>query len=130
MRATISASLALALGLFAFSGLANAAPIDGSWSGDGTVRLKEGGVEKIRCRFKYEPGSGKTHVLYANCAHSNGTFEQSGRVVKRSSSRYTGRLYSDQYNVSGDLSITVNGKKQTVTAKSPKGFAKITLTRN
>jgi len=130
MRATLSSSLALALGIFAFSGLANAASIDGSWSGGGTVRLKEGGVEKIRCRIKYEPGSGKTYVLYANCAHSNGTFKQSGRVVKRSGSLYTGRLYSDQYNVSGDLNITVSGKKQIINAKSPKGSARITLTKN
>jgi len=127
MHFLIPAFLALALGVTTLTGDAAAASIEGSWAGGGTVRLKDGGVEKVRCRVKYEPGTGKTFVLYANCAHSNGTFQQSGRVVQRSSSQYTGRLYSEQYSVSGDVSIKVSGSRQTVTAVSPKGSATLTL---
>jgi hypothetical protein len=36
---------------------------------------------------------------------------------------------SDQYGVTGEVSISVNGSRQTITAKSPKGSARIVLTK-
>lgn len=129
MRSMPAKILGLASGLFLGAGLAYAASIEGSWSGGGTVKLNTGQAERVQCRIRYEKGSGRTFVLYANCSHSNGTFQQSGRVVQLSSSSYSGRLYSDQYSVSGDVSISVSGNRQTITAVSPKGTARITLSK-
>ncbi|MGI9384418.1 MAG: hypothetical protein ACR2PO_14795, partial [Methyloligellaceae bacterium] len=95
----------------------------------GTVRLTGGQVEKVRCRMRYEKGSGRTFVLYVTCAHANGTFQQSGRIVKLGEGRYAGRMRSDQYSVSGDISIRVSGRRQTLTAKSPKATATVVLTK-
>ncbi len=121
--------LSLAVGASAGAGTAIAASIEGSWDGGGTVKLASGEDERVRCRVRYEQGTGRTFVLYATCAHSNGTFEQSGRVVQLSDNRYSGRLYSDQYSVSGDVSISVSGNRQTISAVSAKGTATLVLTR-
>lgn len=131
MRIISATILALALGLPITASVASAASIVGSWSGRGTIRLKTGQVEPVSCRITYEKGDdkGKTFILQANCASTAGTFEQSGRVVKRSASRYSGRLYSDQYAVSGNVSISVNGSRQTVHVSSPNGSGSLKLKR-
>ena len=121
--------LAIFLTLPLASGAAWAASITGSWQGSGKVRLSGGQVENVRCRVSYEEGTGRTFVISATCAHSNGIFKQSGRVVQINDSTYTGRLYSDQYGVAGDLSVRVSGSRQTVTAKSDRGSATLTLSR-
>lgn len=129
MRYVFACLLAIAFGAFAGAEAAKAAPIAGSWSGNGAVKLNSGDVENVRCRIRYENSTGRTVVLHVTCAHSNGTFKVSGRIVKLNESRYSGRLYSDQYGVAGNVSVSVSGSRQTLTAKSPKGSATVTLTR-
>lgn len=129
MRYILTAVLALALGTLAGTTSGKAANIEGSWSGSGKVKLNSGQVEPVRCRVRYEKSTGRTFILQATCAHTNGTFQQSGRVVQISNSRYTGSLYSDQYDVSGDVAVSVNGSRQTVTVSSPKGSGSITLNK-
>ena len=129
MRYVLVCLLALGFGAFPSAIAAKAASIAGSWKGNGTARLTSGRVERIRCRIHYEQGSGKTIVLHVTCAHTNGTFEVSGRIVKLSNSYYSGRLYSDQYSVAGDVSISVSGNRQSLMAKSSKGSATVILTK-
>ena len=127
MRIIPAALLAAAFSLPLIA-TAEAASILGSWSGRGTVRIKESGqVEPVSCSVRYEAGTGRTFVLNARCATTAGTFQQSGRVVQRSSNSYAGRLYSDQYAVSGNVSISVSGKSQTIRVNSPKGSGSLKL---
>lgn len=127
MRIISAAILALALGLPMTTSPASAASIAGSWSGRGTIRLTSGQVEPVSCSMSYEKSTGRTYVISARCSTTAGVFEQSGRVVQISSNRYTGRLYSDQYAVSGDLRISVSGSSQTVHISSPKGSGSLKL---
>lgn len=129
MRHVIAIIVAYLLPVMAFVAVAaeQAASVEGNWSGGGTVVLKSGQKEPVRCRINYEKSTGRTFVISANCAHANGTFQQSGRIVKVSENSYSGRLYSDQYSVSGDISIAVNGNSQTLTATSEKGQATLVL---
>jgi len=129
MRYVFACLLTMVVGAFAGVDVAKAASIVGSWSGGGSVKLMSGQVEKIRCRIRYEKGSGRTVVLYVKCAHSNGSFQVSGRIVKLSNSYYSGRLYSEQYGTAGDVDVSVSGNRQTVTAKSSKGTATVILTK-
>lgn len=129
MRYVLMCLLVFTFGSLTGEHAANAASIEGSWSGSGTVRLTEGGTEAVRCRIRYEKGSGRTFVLHVTCAHSNGTFKVSGRIVQLNGSQYSGRLYSDQYSVAGDVGISVSGTRQTLTAKSKKGSATVKLTK-
>jgi len=127
MRIISAAVLALALGLPTTASLASAASIAGSWSGRGTIRLTSGQVEPVSCSLRYEKSSGRTFLIHARCSTTAGVFEQSGRVVQRSSSKYSGRLYSDQYAVSGDLNISLSGSRQTVRVSSPNGSGTLKL---
>jgi hypothetical protein len=125
MRTFLTTFLTLLLGANA----AWAASIAGNWQGSGRVKLSGGQVENVRCRVSYEESTGRTFVITATCAHSNGIFKQSGRVVQINDSTYTGRLYSEQYGVAGDLSVRVSGSRQTVTATSKNGSATLSLSR-
>lgn len=104
--------------------------ISGAWSGGGSVKLKEGGVERVRCRISYEKSTGRTFLMHASCAHSNGTFKQTGRIVQVSGNSFQGSLRSDQYSVSGNVAISVNGNSQRISVSSPKGSGSISLSRN
>lgn len=121
----VAVALSVPLATTAIAG----ASIVGSWSGRGTVKLTSGQVEPVSCSVRYEESTGRTFVLNARCATTAGTFVQSGRVVQRSSSNYTGRLYSEQYSVSGDVIIFVSGLRQTVRVSSPKGSGSIKLNK-
>lgn len=108
---------------------ARADALEGTWSGAGTVRLNSGAEERVRCRVSYRKDIGRTYVLNASCAHTSGTFKQDGRVVDLGGNRYTGRLYNPQYSVSGQVSISVRGARQTVHVSSPKGKGTLSLSR-
>ena len=129
MRYIFAFLLTIVIGGFSGMVVAKAAPIAGSWAGKGSVKLTSGQIEKVRCRIRYENGTGRTVVLYVKCSHANGTFQVSGRVVKVSSTFYSGRLYSEEYGTAGDVGITVRGNRQTVTAKSEQGTATVILNR-
>ncbi len=127
MRIISAAVLALMLGLPMTASLASAASIAGSWSGRGTIRMVSGQLEPVSCSVRYEKSTGRTFLLHARCSTTAGVFEQSGRVVQRSSGKYSGRLYSDQYAVSGDLNISLSGSSQVVRISSPKGTGSLRL---
>jgi hypothetical protein len=131
MRIIPAAVLAMALGMPIATSASAAANIIGSWSGRGSVTLNSGQVEPVSCRISYEKGDdkGRTFVLYATCATTAGTFEQSGRVSKRSSSSYSGSLYSDQYSVSGKVTVSVKGSSQTLRVSSKNGRGSLSLRR-
>jgi len=131
MRIIPAAVLAMALGMPIGTSASAAANIIGSWSGRGSVTLTSGQVEPVSCRVSYEKGDdkGKTFVLNATCATTAGTFVQSGRVSKRSSSSYSGSLYSDQYSLSGKVTVSVNGSSQILRVSSKKGRGSLSLRR-
>ncbi len=131
MRIIPAAVLAMALGMPIATSASAAANIIGSWSGRGSMTLTSGQVEPVSCRISYEKGDdkGRTFVLKATCATTAGTFEQSGRVSKRSSSSYSGSLYSDQYSLSGKVTVSVKGSSQTIRVSSKKGRGSLSLRR-
>lgn len=129
MRFALAFLLTIAVSLPAFAAGAKADPLVGYWAGGGTIKLTNGALEKVSCRVRYEAGSGRTFVLSAICATTAGTISQSGRVVKISGSRYTGRLYSEEYSVSGDVTVSLSGGKQTIRVSSAKGSGNLFLKR-
>ena len=127
MRMICSALTTVALILPAVPAVAAPDDILGSWSGSGTARPADGAPEKVSCRLSYSEGSGRTYEISATCSHTGGSFTQSGRVVSVGGNRYTGRMYSSQYNATGDVAVTLNGNRQTVYVKSEKGSASVSL---
>lgn len=121
--------LPLAVALPGSQSSARADVLTGAWSGGGTVKMTSGHVEKVRCRVRYSKSTGNTYLINATCSSTGGTFAQTGRVVRISGNSFRGRLYSDQYDVSGNVSISVRGKRQTVSVSSAKGRGSLALSK-
>jgi len=115
--------------LFGNYGGAQAATIAGVWKGGGTVTLKSGQKERIRCRVTYSK-EGKRYLVNVVCVSTAGKFKQSGGVVQvKGTNRYVGNLRNEELRLSGKIRVTVRGNKQTVTATSAEGTASVTLRR-
>ncbi len=130
MRNRVTSILVFALGTLASTGNANADGLSGVWSGGGAIQLTKGGVEKVRCRISYSKSTGRTFLMSVKCAHRNGAFRQTGRVVEKSRNRFTGRMYSDEHSVSGDIVISVKSTTQTLSVKSSKGSGSLSLSKD
>ena len=109
----------------------------GTWSGTGTVKLTEGGREKIKCKASYAVPESTTVRLHLTCASDTykitlegtmkyrdgvitGSWRETTRDVEGS---FTGRVNGNQIvlNTSGviaaALTVTTTGPSQTVVLK-------------
>jgi len=161
---TVLGGVALAVPLFASSIPAQAQrraapsgafdPLIGSWSGGGTISLRNGSKENIRCQAVYAHGSDVNNLRsQLRCASDSFKFEintdvvnQGGRISGRwiestrsltgtlsgtvSSGTIQGRFESPGFSAA--LSLSAQGKRQSVTLSAPGSElsgASIALTR-
>jgi hypothetical protein len=124
--------------------VAAAGPFDnlnGTWSGGGTVSLREGGKERVRCKSNYVVKSGGFSVqLDLICASDAYKFDMSSNITiqgeqlvgywnestHRVAGRIVGRANGGQIEVraEGDtftalLSVNTHGDKQSLVMSSP-----------
>ena len=117
----------------------------GAWSGNGTVHLRGGTQERIRCQASYDPsGSGQSLKLELRCSSDAWNFDLSGSVVQNgisisgtwfeSVNRVGGRI-TGQYNsgliqarAEGDivtalLTVKTMGARQSFLMEAPGAWA-------
>jgi hypothetical protein len=144
-RRPISRVLALALAAtFGIYGLSNSshgqsAPakaaakeergLEGSWSGGGSVSFASGSSEQARCRAYYSRASKNSYRLNATCATASGKAAQVATVHKVGENKYSGNFHNPDYDISGTISVIVNGNSQSVRLTSSSGWAVIRLSR-
>lgn len=121
----------LVIGLLGGGGpsLAQAAGLEGSWSGGGTVRLASGAEEHARCRAHYSRRSNAVYVLRATCATASGKAAQSATLQKVGDNRYSGTFYNSEYDISGRIYVIIRGSSQSVRLTSSSGSASFRLSR-
>lgn len=109
-------SAAVAGALLLTPGLAHAdsaafANFAGSWSGNGTITIAEGGTERIRCRGTYTvDGSGNNLHQVLRCASDSYKFELTSDIAARGSN-ITGSWSEASRNVNGTVEGSVaNGQ--------------------
>jgi hypothetical protein len=135
-----SLALAIAVLLAALPAAGGAGLFDylvGTWSGTGTVKLTEGGREKIKCKAAYEVPESTRVNLHLTCASDtykitlNGTMQYRdgvitgtwGETTRDVEGSFTGRVNGNQIvlNTSGiiaaALTVTTTGPSQTVVLK-------------
>jgi len=131
-KAAAAGGFALA-GLFAASAgdgvRAEPASLEGSWSGGGAVSFSSGTKEQARCRAQYRRRTSNSYVLRAVCATPSARAEQTATVRRVGSNRFEGSFYNSEYNVSGQIYITVRGSSQNVRLTSSAGWAHFRLSR-
>lgn len=108
---------------------ASAGPLDGSWSGSGYVKPTNGKRERVRCRIRYSRQSSKVYGVSAVCATPSANIRQSGEVLMVNPNRYVGDFYNSAYDVSGRVSVTVRGSRQSVSFSGAAGSGSMTLSR-
>lgn len=108
---------------------AEAAPIDGSWSGNGYVQPNNGQRERVRCRVSYSRQSAKVYGVSAICASPSANIRQTGEVLMVTPTRFVGDFYNSQFDISGRVSVTISGRSQIVSFRSASGSGSMTLTK-
>lgn len=144
MKAFALGIVAVAIGLAVNPGTPQAADASfahfvGNWSGSGTISVKDGGRERIRCRGT-NTGSGNTLKLGLICASDSYKFELTSDITnedgnvsgswgettravygslsgKMSSSHIQATAQSAAFTAS--LSISTRGNRQSVVIRSP-----------
>src|SRR5258707_15616785 len=108
-QAIKAAGVGAALMLSVSAGYAQSVPFagfDGTWSGNGTVSLSDGTVERIRCRADYKVnGSGLGLKQNLHCASDSYKFDLSSDVTSQGD-RISGNWSEASRNIFGNLQGT------------------------
>src|SRR5262245_5631436 len=91
------------------AGKTNAAGLEGSWSGGGTVSFASGAREQARCRARYSRAGNNSYTVNATCATASGRATQTATVRRVGENRYSGSFYNSEYSISGVIHIVVRG---------------------
>ncbi len=108
---------------------ADAASLQGSWTGKGYVSPKEGARESVTCRISYSQESGTVYGVKATCASPSANIRQTGEVLMVNPNLFVGDFYNPQYDLSGRVRVTISGSSQTVTFSGDHGSGSISLTK-
>jgi hypothetical protein len=116
--------------LGAMPGTSHAAPatIEGSWSGSGTAKLRNR-VDRIVCRVSFARIEQKSYRVSSLCSMGGRRYEQSGRVSSVGGNRYTGWVLNEQFNERGSVVLSQSGSRLSVTVRSSRGVANLTLSK-
>jgi hypothetical protein len=132
-----SAAIAVALLAVAATGLtasnasvaAESASLEGSWSGNGTVRFPSGQSERARCRASFRKSGGNGFSMTAVCATASARVEQTAQVTRTGSNRFAGGFQNAEYNISGSINITVSGNTLNASLNGGGSSASISLSK-
>lgn len=129
-RRPLAASIGAALVFAAMpAAVAQQASLEGSWSGGGTLTLASGAKEQARCRATFRRQSENVFGMSAVCATASARATQSGELVRAGANRYTGDFYNSEYNVSGRISVTVEGRSLSAVLRGDNASARLALSR-
>ena len=120
-------STMLVLGPTAIS--AQLSQITGSWRGGGSVTYLSGDRERVRCRVKFKRRSKTTVRMKAVCATSAARVVQTALLRRVGSNRFIGTFHNDEYGVTGQIRITVRGRRLSASFSSKSGSASLNLRR-
>jgi hypothetical protein len=103
--------------------------LEGTWSGGGSVAFASGSREQARCRAHYSRASKNSYRVNATCATASGKAAQTATVHKIGENKYSGNFHNPDYDITGTISVIVNGNSQSVRLTSSSGWAHIRLSR-
>jgi len=89
--------------------------LGGAWAGTGTIKLVDGGTERIRCKASYDLVSGVQVTLNLTCASDSYKFVLLGSMEASSGGAITGNWTEQTRNVAGRVSGHVSGNHIAVT---------------
>jgi hypothetical protein len=109
--------------------VAQSAGLEGSWRGGGSVAFASGQSERAQCRAQYRRASANAYTVTATCATPSGRATQTAVLRRVGGNTYHGQFHNSEYNVSGTISVTVGGNRQSVRLSGGGGSAAFELRR-
>jgi hypothetical protein len=109
--------------------VAQSAGLEGSWHGSGSVAFASGQRERAQCRAQYRRATGNAYTVTATCATPSGRATQTATVRRVGGNSYQGQFHNSEYNVTGTISVTASGNRQSVRLTSESGSASLELRR-
>ncbi|MDB5577229.1 MAG: hypothetical protein JWR80_2405 [Bradyrhizobium sp.] len=129
-QAIKAAGIGAALMLSVSAGQAQSGPFvgfEGTWSGNGTVSLSDGSVERIRCKADYKVnGTGLGLKQNLHCASDSYKFDLSSDVTSNGD-RISGNWSEASRNIFGNLQGTAGGGQIDVFVEASGFAATLTL---
>jgi hypothetical protein len=116
----------LALG---FGDSAQAADLDGSWAGGGSVQFSSGSSEQARCRVSYSKRSSTSYAASATCATPSARVTQTAVLRRTGDNSFSGTFHNSEYNISGTIQVVMRGNAQSVHLSSSAASASLRLSR-
>jgi hypothetical protein len=131
-RTLKAAGVGAALMLSVSAGHAQSGPFagfDGAWSGNGTVSLSDGSIERIRCRATYAADdTGKALKQSLRCASDSYKFNLTSNVNSGDGGNIWGTWSEASRNVNGNLQGRAGGGTIEVFVEAAGFAANLTLT--
>lgn len=109
---------AAAFWLASVAGHAQSGPfamIIGAWAGSGTIKLTEGGTERIRCKASYDAVSSSNVTLNLTCASDSYKFVLLGNMQASNTGSISGNWTEQTRSVAGVVSGNVTANHIAVT---------------
>ena len=132
-KAIKAAGIGAALMFSVSAGQAQPGPFagfDGAWSGNGTVTLSDGAIERIRCKADYKVnGTGLGLKQNLHCASDSYKFDLSSDVTSYGD-RIAGNWSEASRNIFGNLQGTAGGGRIDVFVEASGFAANLTLRTN
>ena len=103
--------------------------LSGAWSGSGSVVLPSGDTEKARCKVSFHKTGAKSYGMNAVCASSSTRVSQTATLEQVSANRYSGDFTNSEFNVSGQINLTLSGNSLNASMSGGGGRATFNLSR-
>lgn len=109
---------------------AEPAPLEGTWSGSGTMQALDQPPQKLTCRVTYKAETEKVFKLAAKCVTISTAVNQTGQLLKINPGLYVGEFHVASFDISGRVRIVIDGNSQTMSFKSSRANGVVTLTKS
>ncbi|MEM7193018.1 MAG: hypothetical protein AAF405_09205 [Pseudomonadota bacterium] len=105
-------------------------PLEGSWSGSGTMQPVDRPTQKLTCRVNYQRETDKVFKFSAKCVTVSTAINQTGELLNVNPGVYVGEFNIASYDVSGRVRVVIADGVQTMTFKSTRASGSLTLTKS
>ena len=109
---------------------AEPAPLEGTWSGSGTMEAMGRPAQKLNSRINYRRETEKLFKLAAKCATISTAVNQTGPLLMVNPGVYVGEFHVASFDISGRVRVVVNGSVQTMSFKSSRASGTVTLSKS
>ncbi len=103
--------------------------LEGVWRGGGKMVLPSGDSERANCRASFRRASGNSFHMDAVCATPSVRVSQTAVLQRVSPTQFSGSFYNSEYNVAGNINLTMRGQRISAQLAGGGGSASFNLGR-